>query len=90
LFQTASTKAIAEIAAALGSDDFEAAGAVCHKLASSAANVGALAFSRHVRRLERLCEERDGARARRLFEAVRTAHPRLIEELALWKFRESA
>jgi hypothetical protein len=40
--------------------------------------------------LEQLCEERDGVRAERLFEAVRTAHPRLIEELTLWKFRESA
>jgi CheY-like chemotaxis protein len=90
LFQTTSTQAIVEIAAALGADDFEAARAVCHKLASSAANVGALAFSRHVRQLEQLCEERDRVRAGRLFDAVRTAHPRLIEELTLRKFRESA
>jgi signal transduction histidine kinase/CheY-like chemotaxis protein len=90
LFQAASTQAIAEIAAALRADDFEASGAVCHKLASSAANVGALAFSRQVRQLEQLCDERDGPRARRLFESVSTAHPRLIEELTLRKFRASA
>jgi HPt (histidine-containing phosphotransfer) domain-containing protein len=90
LFETVSTQAIAEIAAALGTNDFEAAGAVCHSLASSAANVGALAFSRHVRELEQLCEQRDAVRAGRLFEALRTAHPRLIVELTLRKFQESA
>ena len=90
LFQPASHKAIAELGAALAADDFEGAAGVCHKFASSAANVGALAFARHVRELERLCRDRDGVRAARLFDAIRAAHPALIETLMRLQLRESA
>ncbi len=90
LFQPASDKAIAELGAALAADDLEGAAGVCHKFASSAANVGALVFARHVRDLERLCRDRDRVRAARLFDAVRAAHPALIEELTRLQLRESA
>jgi signal transduction histidine kinase/ligand-binding sensor domain-containing protein/DNA-binding response OmpR family regulator len=90
LFQPASDKAIAELGAAFAADDFEGAAGVCHKFASSAANVGALVFARHVRDLERLCRDRDAVRAAALFDAIRTAHPALIEELTRLQLRESA
>jgi CheY-like chemotaxis protein/HPt (histidine-containing phosphotransfer) domain-containing protein len=90
LFQPASDRAIAELGAALAADDFEGAAGVCHKFASSAANVGALVFARHVRDLERLCRDRDGVRAARVFDAIRAAHPALIEELTRLQLRESA
>jgi two-component system, sensor histidine kinase and response regulator len=90
LFQPASAKAIAELCAALAANDFEDAAGVCHKFASSAANVGALVFARHIRDLERLCRERDSARAARLFETIRAALPPLIEELTRLQLRESA
>src|SRR5256885_8407598 len=41
-----------------------AAAAICHKLGSSAANVGANAFARDVRELERLCAAGEAQRAR--------------------------
>jgi signal transduction histidine kinase/ligand-binding sensor domain-containing protein/CheY-like chemotaxis protein/HPt (histidine-containing phosphotransfer) domain-containing protein len=90
LFQPASAKAIAELGAALAANDFEDAAGVCHKFASSAANVGALVFARHIRDLERLCRDRDGARAARLFETIRAALPPLLEELTRLQLRESA
>jgi signal transduction histidine kinase/ligand-binding sensor domain-containing protein/CheY-like chemotaxis protein/HPt (histidine-containing phosphotransfer) domain-containing protein len=90
LFQPASAKAIAELGAALAANDFEGAAGVCHKFASSAANVGALVFARHIRDLERLCRERDSVRAARLFETIRAALPALIEELMWLQLRESA
>jgi len=90
LFQPASDRAIAELGEALAADDFECAAGVCHKFASSAANVGALVLARHVRDLERLCRDRDGVRAARLFDAIRAAHPALIEELTRLQLRESA
>jgi HPt (histidine-containing phosphotransfer) domain-containing protein len=63
---------------------------VCHKLASSAANVGALAFARHARRLEKLCNDRDAEQVLALHAAIRAAHPALLEELRRLKLRASA
>jgi CheY-like chemotaxis protein len=90
MFQPASAKAIAELGAALAANDFEDAAGVCHKFASSAANVGALIFAGHIRDLERLCRDRDNVRAARLFETIRAALPALIEELTRLQMRESA
>jgi signal transduction histidine kinase/ligand-binding sensor domain-containing protein/CheY-like chemotaxis protein/HPt (histidine-containing phosphotransfer) domain-containing protein len=90
LFQPTSSKAIAELDAALGACEFEAASAVCHRLASSAGNVGALAFARYARELERACNERDRIRAQRLYDMIRAAHPALIEELMRLQLRASA
>ncbi len=90
LFQPASAKAIAELGAALAANDFQQAAGVCHKFASSAANVGALVFARYIRDLERLCRDRDSVRAARLFETIRAALPALIEELTRLQLRESA
>jgi signal transduction histidine kinase/ligand-binding sensor domain-containing protein/CheY-like chemotaxis protein len=90
LFRPASAQAIEQLQSALAANDFAAAGAVCHKLASSAANVGALAFARYVRQLEKSCEERATARAASLFDLIRTAHPALLAELARFDLQESA
>jgi len=90
LFRPASTAAMAELKSALDENDFESAGAVCHKLASSAANVGALAFARHIRQLEKACGERNKTRAWRVYEKIRTAYPGLIEELMRHQLRASA
>lgn len=61
--------------------DLGAAAALCHKLASSAANVGALAFADDVRRLGRLCTATDETEARRLHRTLERAHPDLLETL---------
>ncbi|HVS75561.1 MAG TPA: ATP-binding protein [Steroidobacteraceae bacterium] len=90
LFRAGSTTALAELQAALRGDDLTAARATCHKLKSSAANVGAIAFSEDVRRLEQLCASGDAAAAWSAFERLRSAHPTLISELTNLERRQSA
>jgi signal transduction histidine kinase/CheY-like chemotaxis protein/streptogramin lyase len=90
LFQTGSIKAIEELDAALAQGDHRLAGSVCHKLASSAANVGALAFARHARQLEKACHVHDAEKAVVLYAAIRAAHPALLDELRRLKPRASA
>jgi signal transduction histidine kinase/ligand-binding sensor domain-containing protein/CheY-like chemotaxis protein len=90
LFRAASTKSLAELRAALALDDLKAAADVCHKLASSAANVGALVFAKDVRLLGQICIAGDVVAARQLYTDLETAHPALLDELMLLQFRESA
>jgi CheY-like chemotaxis protein/HPt (histidine-containing phosphotransfer) domain-containing protein len=81
LFRVGSKRSLAELRTAMADGDLRTAGAVCHKLASSAANVGALAFADDVRRLGRLCAGADEPHARRLYRALERAHPDLLETL---------
>jgi signal transduction histidine kinase/ligand-binding sensor domain-containing protein/CheY-like chemotaxis protein/HPt (histidine-containing phosphotransfer) domain-containing protein len=90
LFETGSGQAMTELDSALARGDLTAAGAVCHKLAASAANVGALIFARQARALEELCKQQDGTRAAELFAAMRAAHPSLTAELSSLCLSESA
>ncbi len=90
LFEASSTESLAQLARALESSELAAAAAACHKLASSAANVGAGAFARDVRQLERLCKAGDTPGARELNQRLAAAHPALIAELAAMRLRASA
>jgi len=90
LFRVASSKSLAELRGALEIGDFKTAGAVCHKLASSAANVGALVFAKDVRLLGQLCIAEDAVAAQQLHADLETAHPVLLEELMRLQLRESA
>lgn len=90
LFRAASTDAMARLTSMLNVLDFKAASGICHKLASSAANVGALAFARDVRHLEKLCDEGAESKARRLYDELAAAHPALLEELMRLQLRASA
>jgi signal transduction histidine kinase/ligand-binding sensor domain-containing protein/CheY-like chemotaxis protein/HPt (histidine-containing phosphotransfer) domain-containing protein len=90
LFRAASIKSLAELRGALAIDDLKAAADVCHKLASSAANVGALVFAKDVRLLGQICIAGDVVAAQQLHADLETAHPALLEELMRLQFRESA
>jgi HPt (histidine-containing phosphotransfer) domain-containing protein len=90
LFRVSSSGSLAELRAALESSDFKTAGAVCHKLASSAANVGALVFAKDVRRLGQMCIAEDDVAAQQLHTDLETAHPALLAELMRLQLRESA
>jgi HPt (histidine-containing phosphotransfer) domain-containing protein len=81
LFGSSSTHALDELEAALERDDFAAAAAVCHKLASAAANVGALAYAQRVKELERhaLAGERQPVRG--ICAELRAAHGPLLDAL---------
>ena len=90
LFRVSSSGSLAELRAALAISDFKTAGAICHKLASSAANVGALAFAKDVRLLGQMCIAGDAVAAQQLHADLETAHPALLEELMRLQLRESA
>jgi signal transduction histidine kinase/ligand-binding sensor domain-containing protein/CheY-like chemotaxis protein/HPt (histidine-containing phosphotransfer) domain-containing protein len=90
LFQAASRDALAQLELALRADDLDAARAVCHRFASSAANVGALAYARDLRRLDKICERGDHARARQLCATLAAVLPALIAELMRHQMRRSA
>jgi signal transduction histidine kinase/ligand-binding sensor domain-containing protein/CheY-like chemotaxis protein/HPt (histidine-containing phosphotransfer) domain-containing protein len=90
LFETGSVRAMIEIDSALAEGNLAAASAVCHKLAASAANVGALSFAHQARTLEELCKQRDASQAAQSFAAMRAAHPSLIDELSRLCLAESA
>ncbi|HEX4267392.1 MAG TPA: two-component regulator propeller domain-containing protein [Steroidobacteraceae bacterium] len=90
LFRTGSSAALEELQAALRGGDLTTARATCHKLKSSAANVGAKAFSEDVRRLEQLCAAGNVSAAWSAFERLRSAHPALLSELTTLERKESA
>jgi HPt (histidine-containing phosphotransfer) domain-containing protein len=90
LFQIGSSESLGQLRAALEAGDLKAAGAVSHKLASSAANVGASSFAKDVRHLEQLCGAGDTAAAQSLYERLYAAYPALIEELLSLRLRASA
>ena len=81
LFASSSTQALYELKVALEGDDLEAAAALCHKLASAAANVGALAFAQRVKELERHAIAGERAPARDGCEELCAAHVPLLEAL---------
>jgi signal transduction histidine kinase/ligand-binding sensor domain-containing protein/CheY-like chemotaxis protein/HPt (histidine-containing phosphotransfer) domain-containing protein len=90
LFRTSSSDALATLGAALERGDLQAAAAICHKLKSSASNVGAVAFAKNVRELEQLCRAADQPRARDLYATLRAAHPALMQELMGLRLRATA
>jgi signal transduction histidine kinase/CheY-like chemotaxis protein/HPt (histidine-containing phosphotransfer) domain-containing protein len=90
LFRAGSTESLAQLRAAIGARDLTAAASICHKFASSAANIGALAYANEVRRLEQLCNAGDAAKAAELNDVIQAAHPALLDELRRFTLRASA
>jgi two-component system sensor histidine kinase/response regulator len=90
LFRTSSTQSLAELKNAFEQDDLKAAAAVCHKLASAAANVGALAYSLKVKELERLSLAGERASAGELCSALCVAHLPLLDALQSQRLRATA
>lgn len=90
LFTKGSTDAVAQLRAALEVDDFKSAAATCHKLASSASNVGAAAYGRQVRRLEQACIAADRDAVARLSAGLFASHPQLLDALQAMSLKASA
>ena len=81
IFAGASAEALAQLRAALDSSSAGQAASICHKLKSSAANIGALAFARQLGQLEQVCRHGEIGDARDLFGPLERALPRLVAEL---------
>jgi HPt (histidine-containing phosphotransfer) domain-containing protein len=82
LFAGSSTATLSQLQTALQTSAAGQAAAICHRLKSTAGNIGAVAFAHEVGRIEKLCVEGDLARARDLFAGLQAAHPTLLAELA--------
>jgi len=82
LFHTGSADALAQLTSALEASALPPARSVCHKLKSSAANVGAMAFSRQLALLEQRCVAGDLHQARELLAGLQAAHSGLMTELS--------
>jgi HPt (histidine-containing phosphotransfer) domain-containing protein len=82
LFQASSTETLSQLHSALQLSAAGQATAICHRLKSTAGNIGAMAFAHEVGRIEKLCVNGDLARARDLLGGLQAAHPTLLAELA--------
>ena len=90
LFRSTSIESISQLRIAMASRDFTAAAGVCHKFASSAANVGALMYAKELRRLEQQCVAGNAAQAAELHDIIQSAHPALLDALLRFTLRASA
>ena len=81
LFHTTSAEYAAQLGDALANQDLGFAAGLCHKLKSSAGNVGALAFSQRASLLEQLCIQGDAARAAQVLHELQSAWPSLLDAL---------
>lgn len=90
LFERSSTQSLGELASAIEGGRWPDAAAVCHKLKSSAANVGAVAFAGRVRELEQACHAGLAERAGALHAQLAAAHPALLEALRNQPWRATA
>jgi HPt (histidine-containing phosphotransfer) domain-containing protein len=90
LFRASSTQSLAELEQALEHDELPTAAAICHKLASAAANVGALAYAQRVRELEQQALAGERARAAELGLALLEAHLPLLDALENQRLRATA
>jgi CheY-like chemotaxis protein len=90
LFEKSSQPLMARLDAALRERNLKQAADVCHTLKSSAANVGAMAFSTSVRELEQLCHEGDAVRAGELHRRLAAAYEPLLAGLRGTRMAASA
>jgi CheY-like chemotaxis protein len=90
LFRTGSVESLAQLADAMTAKDMKTAAGVCHKLASSASNVGALAYGKELRRLEQLCLAGELDQAAELHQTIQTAHAPLMDALLGLTLKASA
>jgi CheY-like chemotaxis protein/HPt (histidine-containing phosphotransfer) domain-containing protein len=90
LFGAGSTESLAQLRDAMTEKDLAIAASVCHKLASSASNVGALAYGKELRRLEQLCIAGEQQPAAELHEVIQAAHAPLMDTLLGLTLKASA
>ncbi len=82
LFESASAEALPQLRTALDNSSAGQAASICHRLKSSAANIGALVFARQLGQLEQLCRRGEIGGAMDLLRPLETALPALVAELA--------
>jgi CheY-like chemotaxis protein/HPt (histidine-containing phosphotransfer) domain-containing protein len=90
LFEQSTAQRLEELGTALAANDLAAGAAICHKLKSAAANVGALAYSGVVRQAESECLAGHVAQASTLHRSLTLALPLLLARLRDQQMKVSA
>jgi signal transduction histidine kinase/ligand-binding sensor domain-containing protein/CheY-like chemotaxis protein len=90
LFRETASADLAALRTALAAMDWHAAGAICHKLKSSAEYVGAAGFAEGLRALEARCKTGGTGDAMQRFEQLEAAFPALVDELGRFMMRATA
>jgi signal transduction histidine kinase/ligand-binding sensor domain-containing protein/DNA-binding NarL/FixJ family response regulator/HPt (histidine-containing phosphotransfer) domain-containing protein len=90
LFESSSQPVMAALDAALRNGELPQAADLCHRLKSSAANVGAMAFAAALRELEQHCRAGENMRAKELHQRLVAAFPELLATLRSRRMAVSA
>jgi two-component system sensor histidine kinase BarA len=90
LFRSSAGGDMAGLHTALAEGNAQAAAAICHKLKSSADNVGAGSFAAGLRKLEQQCKAGGIEAGRRQFELLEEAFPALLDELDRFTLKATA
>jgi HPt (histidine-containing phosphotransfer) domain-containing protein len=90
LYESSSQPVMAQLEAAIGSNDFTQAADLCHRLKSSSANVGAAAFAAALRELEQQCRKGEAAQALDTHRRLAAAYQPLLATLRSRRMAASA
>jgi two-component system, sensor histidine kinase and response regulator len=90
LFESSSQPVMAALDAALRGGELPQAADLCHRLKSSSANVGAMAFAAGLRELEQHCRAGEDMRAKELHQQLVAAFPALLATLRSRRMAVSA
>lgn len=90
LFESSSRPLVSALAVAVAERRFDAAASICHRLKSSAANVGAMAYSAALRALEQQCRAGDADAAQESCRQIVLLHEPLLSALRNFKWAASA
>jgi two-component system sensor histidine kinase/response regulator len=90
LFDTSSQPVMAQLDAAIASQDLSQAADLCHRLKSSSANVGAMAFAAALRELEQHCRKGELAQAQDIHRRLAAAFQPLLATLRARRMAASA
>ena len=78
LYAEGSRRSMSELGAALDRGDLKTAADLCHKLKSSTASIGAIAFAEKLKLLEQLCLNSETAKASEVYGLLALAHPAVL------------
>jgi HPt (histidine-containing phosphotransfer) domain-containing protein len=90
MFSNASRATLLQIRGALEVGNLDDVTAYSHRLKGAAANVGALACSKHLAELETTSRRHDATGAQSLYDELERALPQLLNELELASMRAAA
>jgi CheY-like chemotaxis protein len=90
LFESSSRPLVSALAVAVAERRFNDAASICHRLKSSAANVGAMAYSAALRALEQQCRAGDDDAAQESCRQIVLLHEPLLSALRSFKWAASA